>query len=185
MRSFLRPRVAPSNLVTLSDAKAHLRVTGSFEDALIEDYIAAASSAIDGPYGMAGVCFGAQTWDFVCSHLRQRFVINVAGATAITDFKYFDADDVEQTLTAADFFYIVPRFDGISMRVKDGAQLPTTNDRDDAVTITVTAPARIPIHIRHACLMTVAAWFDGREIGEIPQGAKTLIDIERVGWAAA
>lgn len=185
MNWFLRVVTAPGDLITVAEAKAQARITSSYEDTLIGDYISAASAAIDGPYGMAGRIFGAQTWEYMADRLPQKFLIPVPGADTIVSFTYFDADDNSQTLTASDFYYVVPRDDGILMHQKDGAVLPRANERPDALTIRVSGGGTVPERIKHAALLTVAHWFDEREMGEVPMAAQHLINLERQGWVGA
>ncbi|TDW65355.1 putative phiE125 gp8 family phage protein [Novosphingobium sp. PhB55] len=51
----------PEPVVSVPDAKAHLRVLHADEDALIATYIAAATAHIDGPDGWLGRAIGIQT----------------------------------------------------------------------------------------------------------------------------
>ncbi|WP_103728924.1 head-tail connector protein [Novosphingobium sp. HII-3] len=59
----MRPIVVtpPEPVVTLEEAKAHLRVRHSAEDDLILSYIDAATGTIDGPDGWLGRALGRQT----------------------------------------------------------------------------------------------------------------------------
>lgn len=55
--------VPPSSFpVTLDEAKAQLNVVDSDDDDLIEQYIAAATQALDGPFGWLGRAIMPQTW---------------------------------------------------------------------------------------------------------------------------
>ena len=51
----------PEPVISVPDAKAHLRVLHADEDALIATYIAAATAHIDGPDGWLGRAIGIQT----------------------------------------------------------------------------------------------------------------------------
>lgn len=185
MNAFLRVNSAPSALVTTDEAKAQARITSTAEDTLIGDYVSAASAAIDGPFGMAGRAFASQTWDYVMDRFCNRFLLPLPGATSVSAISYYDADDGAQSLTAGDYYYITACDDGLIFEIKDNAQLPIANERADAVTITVAAGGSVPEHIKHAALLTVAAWFDAREMGEVPMAAQQLINIERQGWVGA
>src|SRR5262245_45682192 len=50
--------------VTLDEAKAQLNVVDSDDDDLIEQHIAAATQALDGPFGWLGRAIMPQTWDY-------------------------------------------------------------------------------------------------------------------------
>ena len=51
-----------TDAITLADMKAHLRVTGSAEDALISLLVSAATAYLDGWKGVLGRCILSQTW---------------------------------------------------------------------------------------------------------------------------
>ena len=51
-----------AEIVTLADMKAHLRVTHTVEDELIEALTAAAVAYLDGWTGVLGRCIGEQVW---------------------------------------------------------------------------------------------------------------------------
>lgn len=53
---------ASSELVTLNQAKAHLRVDGGDDDTYIASLIAAAIAHLDGPRGVLGRCVQRQRW---------------------------------------------------------------------------------------------------------------------------
>lgn len=185
MNAFLRVGSAPGPLVTLQEVKDHTRIDGTAESDLLNSYIAAASAAIDGPFGLAGRMFKAQIWDYVIKDFYAELLIPVPGATDIDAVAYFDADNAPQTLTASDYYYVIVRDDGILLQRIDGAQLPETETRDDAVTFTVSTSGSVPDHIKQAALLTVASWYENREMGDLPDAAKFLINLERKGWAGA
>lgn len=185
MNGILRVNSAGSDLVSLTEAKAQTRVTSSNEDTLLGDYVSAASSMIDGPEGMAGRAFAAQTWDYILPRLPDSFLIPVPGATSVSAASYYDTDDVNQSLTVATYYRVIERDDGLLLELKDGVQLPEAYQRTDAATFTVSAGGTIPEHIKHAALVTVATWFDHREMGEVPMAAQQLINRDRAGWVGA
>src|SRR5262245_18306055 len=51
-----------TNPVTLDEAKAHLNVVDADDDDMIEQYIDAATQALDGPFGWTGRAIMPQTW---------------------------------------------------------------------------------------------------------------------------
>lgn len=53
--------------VSLAEMKAHLRVTGSAEDALITALVSAAIAHLDGWKGVLGRCIMSQTWSVTAS----------------------------------------------------------------------------------------------------------------------
>lgn len=182
MEGFLRVNSAPSGLVSLVEAKAQTRVDAGADDALLSDYILAATAAIDGPLAMAGRAFGAQTWDYILPAFYGRIVVPVPGASAVSSSSYYDTDDASQSITLSDYYRVIIRDNGLLLERKDGIATPETYTRTDAVTITVTAGGDVPEHIKHAALLTIANWYEAREMGDVPEAAKTLVNLDRNGW---
>lgn len=93
----------PEPVVSLADAKRHLRVDGNDEDALIEAMIAAATGHIDGPDGWLGRALGVQILeartDFSCgSSIRLPF----RPVVELVSVSWFDRGNVEQMVDLED-----------------------------------------------------------------------------------
>lgn len=91
-------------VISLEEAKEHLKVLASDDDALITSMVAAATAHIDGPDGWLGRSIGVQTLEARfylpnCSVIRLPFK-PVIGLVSV---KYLDFNDVEQTADNADF----------------------------------------------------------------------------------
>lgn len=185
MTGILRVKTAPAALVTAAEVKAQTRVDTSADDTLIGEYILAASEAIDGPLAMAGRAFAAQKWDYVLPDFYAAILVPVPGATSVDTIVYRDAADLSQTLTTANYYRVIPRDDGLLLERKANIETPVVFDRTDAVTITVNAGGTVPKRIKQAALLTAANWYEDREIGNVPQGAQLLVNLERNGWFGA
>jgi uncharacterized phiE125 gp8 family phage protein len=155
-----------ASVVLLADVKAHLRVSGTDEDALIQTYIDAAVSALDGWSGILGRCLITQTWaqdfdDFPAEdELRLPFP-DVQGATVTYQ------SDGAQTFTA---FQVVEDARGSKLVLDDGETWPDSYDRPDAVTVEMDVgygddAAAVPSALRVAILMHVAQMYDHRSVG--------------------
>ncbi|MFC4625432.1 head-tail connector protein, partial [Daeguia caeni] len=131
--------VAPANMpVSLSEAKAHLRVDHDDQDDLIIAQIRAATAWLDGWSGILGRALVTQTWrqDFVgfADHLP----LPLAPVTAIDSVSYFDGDNVQQTLDTG-VYDLFADARGAYVTRRSGQSWPATFRRADAVSIIFTA----------------------------------------------
>ncbi len=93
----------PAPVVTLEEAKRHLRVDGGDEDVLVQAYIDAATGHIDGPDGWLGRAIGKQV-------LEARFGSGCGASVRLpyppfielVSVSYLDADGVEQMADLGD-----------------------------------------------------------------------------------
>ncbi|MDW9877330.1 hypothetical protein GOA90_08745 [Sinorhizobium meliloti] len=184
----LRPiRISPAAAkpVSLEEARAHLRVDVDDENTLITALIDAATSYLDGWSGVLGRCLINQVWmqsfsDWPdCRSVRLPFP-DVSAATV----KFFDADNVEQTVSASLF----ERFEderGTIIRFRDEFTYPTVfDDRRDGVRVEFTAgygasATDVPTAVRHAMLLMIGHWYENREsvvIGNAPEALPLAFD---------
>lgn len=129
MTGTLTQIVAPATgLVTLSDAKAHLRVTSSAEDGLITNLIAAASAYLDAKDGVLGEALITQTWRYtMAAPPVGNLVLPVGPVQSIAQIQYVDTDGATQTVGAADY-----RLAGDMLELVSGASWPATDARTAA-----------------------------------------------------
>lgn len=180
--------------VSLEEAKAHCRVDVVDDDTVIVALIDAAIAHLDGWVGVLGRCMVNQVWRINlgdwprCGIIRLPFP-DVSAAV----IKYFDADNVEQTVSAS-LFERLEDERGVFINLGDAFTFPTVfDDRSDGVKVEFTAgygaaAASVPAVLRTAILMIVAHWYENREtsapgsLTEIPFGASMLIaPFRRVG----
>lgn len=178
---------AASTPVTLTEAKAHLRVDGSDEDTLITSLIEAATSAVEEETGRALV---TQTWDYSISQPSGAVALPLAPVASISSMSYYDTDDNSQSLTVGDY-YLFKGTDTACVEPKDNVDWPTTKDRPDALTITFIAgqaAADVPQALKQAVLLLIAHWFENREpVGKMdaaPLAYDYLTAQYKLGWVA-
>lgn len=158
------PTEAP---VTLDEAKDHLRVTHSNEDALILGLIAAATGQLDGWRGQLGRAIMPQTW-------AQEWVGEVAPFT----------------LSMPDASNLVVTADGVPVTTFTTAESPVGMLVDDVAGQRVRIQYRCGMAAaqlaaaRQAILLIVAHWYANREaVGEdlriIPLAFDGLLDVLR------
>lgn len=148
----------PEPLVSLPDAKAHLRVTESDEDGLIESYIAAASAWIDGPAGWLGRSIGLQTLELRTNVFASCDRLPYGPVISITSVKYVDAQGVEQTVDPAHYEVVE---DGLA--AASGFSWPSHRGDAEGVRVRYVAgePGFAP-QVRQAVLLLVGQWFRNR-----------------------
>lgn len=180
------PAAAP---VSLAEAKQHLRVDANDDDALITSLINAATEKMDGRAGVLGRCIVTQTWKVWFRRFGGMRKICLpfpdVDASSVV-LKYFDGDDVEQTINAADY-WVLEDLTGSFVLRKPDAIWPTVYDRPDAISIEFQAGFGgvddVPAPIKAAILLTVGHLYENREdvtVGtkgvQLPGGAAMLID---------
>lgn len=126
------PTVEPISLV---EAKAHLRITESTYDDMIEMLIGAVRQSIDGKDGVLQRALVTQTWDLYLDCFPGHEIrIPLPPLQSITHVKYDDADGNEQTVASVD--YTVDAVNEPGWVIHDSASAwPTTFDGVNAVRI--------------------------------------------------
>ena len=94
--------ITPSTLtpVTLPEAKAHLKVTVSDEDTLIQTYLDAAIKRVEN-HRQAPVM--SSEWELYLRAWQSNVNLQKHPVTAINSVKYYDEDNVLQTVTSSDY----------------------------------------------------------------------------------
>lgn len=161
MRPVLTQTVAPASVVTLAALKARLRVNHSEDDSLLSAMLAAAVEFLDGPTGYLGRCIGTQTWtqkfeSFPAGDLR----LDVTPVQSIASVKYFNAANVETTMSASDYELIATNEDSV-LHAFDA--WPGDLDARRRYPVTVTAVcgfASVPESIKEAICQHVAIMYE-------------------------
>lgn len=175
---------AASPPVSLSEAKAHLRVDGSDEDTLISSLILAATRVVEEQVGRALV---SQIWDLKTGWPDAIVDIPLAPVISLDAMSYQDADDEAQTLDVADF-YLFASDDTAKVQPKGNAPWPSMAVRPDALTITFTAGySEVPEPLKQAVLLLIAQWFEhrvpvGRRMENLPLAFEHIVFLYRLGW---
>lgn len=168
----------PEPLVSLDDAKDHLRVTENDEDGLIEGYIAAASAWIDGPAGWLGRSIGEQTLELRTNVFSSCDRLPYGPVIAVTEARYVDAVGVDRLLDPA-AYEVINR--GLVLR--QGYGWPSLRGDAEGVRILYQAgETAVPPQVRQAVLLLVGQWFRNRMavvvgtiVNDIPFGVEALL----------
>lgn len=158
--------------VTVSEAKAHLRVDVADDDAYIETLIFVAAQAAESRTGRALM---TQTWDLLLDAFpAAEIMIGKLPLQSVTHIKYYDQDGALQTLDAADYVLDPDALPGWLLPAY-GKAWPATLDSANAVMVRFVAgyadAASVPAAIKHWVLMYVGHLYQSREpvvIGAAP-----------------
>jgi len=185
---------APDPIVSLADAKAHLRVDFADDDAFISGLVMAAEAMLDGPNGMVGKAIATQRWTLTKAMMvgRTRLPIPVVPFRSVVSLKYYDIDNVQQTADLADFVVFGNEDFGY---IEPIVSWPLMYDRPNAIELIFEAGfgdvADVPKNLVHAAKMMIGHWYEDREqvsageMSEIPLGVYDLVNISRIGWVKA
>ena len=175
--------------ISLDEAKAHLRVSVTDDDALIEALIVAARERAEQETRRALI---TQTWDAIGRSFPGVIRLPKPPLESVTHVKYFDTANVEQTLSALTFYKVSAPAGAdaapgrISLRY--GQVWPSVYAEEDVVTVRFVAgygdAEDVPRTIKQGMLLAIGNWYANREtavvgtiVADLPMGAKAL-------WAA-
>lgn len=125
--------ITPSVLtpVTLTEAKAHLKVTDSNEDTLIQTYLNAAIKRCEN-YRQSNIMSAA--YELYASGFDQLMNLQKNPVTAINSIKYFDEDNAEQTLASSNYRLLDFRVP-CRLEFDSGFTAPSLADREYPVVV--------------------------------------------------
>ena len=186
------------DVLTLTDAKLHLRVDFNDDDTLIDSYIATAIQNIDGRDGWLGRAIGEQTWELrLPEFCGNEIKIPLPPLIEVESVKYYDANDALQTLSADDYEVVgIGGFGKARVVLKSGKRWPPIAKRAENVVVRFRAgyvtgdspPApNVPAPILTAIKRQVASMYENREavvvnatVTKLPGGVEALLTPLRV-----
>lgn len=169
---------------SLDTVKEHLRVDHEDDDNLIQAYIDAACTHIDGPHGILGRAVFPQTLELrrnvFCGPIRLPY----GPATSVVSVKYVSESGVEETMPADDYALTY----GGELALVSGASWPTLRGDAEGVRIQyVVGFDPTPTAIIQAILLLVGHWYSNREtvtVGqtgiELPMATQALLASYRI-----
>ncbi|MBC8266366.1 MAG: phage head-tail connector protein [Flavobacteriales bacterium] len=187
-RSFEITSIASTAILTTSEAKGHLRVDTTADDAFIDNLIQAATDSaeiytnrffIDTTLTLKG-----DKWSDI-EYLFKSPVLT------ITSIQYYDSDNALQTL-ASSVYLLDNSHQPARVTLDEGESYPNLASRANAVKIIYnvgygTASSDVPDGIKQAVLLTVGHWYQNREdvvvgriASQLPMAAKYLLDQYKV-----
>lgn len=161
-------RAPSTDVITLEEAKLHMRVDTDDDDMLISGLIRTATAKIDGRNGSLGRCLLVQQYRFSISAFYDEIVLPLPPVLSVDDINYVDSSGMPRSLDAGTYRVAgLGDEEGASVCRARSVAWPCTAGVPDAVQITFTAgfgetAAEIPYPIRQAILMHVAHLYDNR-----------------------
>jgi uncharacterized phiE125 gp8 family phage protein len=166
--------------VSLTEAKLHLKVDGSTDDALIAALISAARMLCEAYQGRGYI---TQTWELTLDAFPESpFELPVAPLATITSIKYRDTAGTETTLSASDYVLDLSAEPG-RVALADGKSWPSVSLYPvGGVKIRYTVGGEsAPANVKQAILLTVGGWYEDRQAGsDLSPAAKALLTVDRV-----
>ena len=157
--------------VSLAEAKKHIRVDDTDSDALIQGYIDAAISLIDGYKGSLGRCLEQQTWSDYYDQFDTKLRINLAPVIDIASVKYNDSNGVSQTVNSSNYQVLVDELGPYVLfnqsfvfpTTQIGAGPPVSTTYDAGYAWSAANGSTVPAAIRLAIKYIVGHWYESRE----------------------
>jgi len=171
--------IAPaSEPITLTEAKAHLRVETDFteDDTIIGTFISAARESCEARTGrqLVTATYALRLGGFPCGDSIELPKPPLVSVSSIT---YVDTDGTTQTLST-DVYEVDPYTTPGRVVLKYAQVWPTTRSQRNAVTITFVAGyEEVPTLLKQGMLMRIAHWYENREetapvnLLSVPSGA--------------
>lgn len=183
----LKQLTQQASVVTVDEVKDHLRIDGTAEDSLIQRYIDAATSAIDGPYGI-GVMMGEQQWEFYMDCFPAVIRLPLYPVKTIDEIRYVDEGGTEQVLASSEY-----QTDTVSNPARittayNKTWPPVQSRALNGVTVKFTGGfAVMPEALKAAIIMWVSHMYEirqpfivGTTVGQVPYAVEELLNRYRV-----
>jgi uncharacterized phiE125 gp8 family phage protein len=181
--------IAPTvDLITLDEAKAHIRRDDDDDNYYILSLISIVMSHLDGATGILSRALLEQTWTEKANGFPpcKEFRFLLSPLISVETVTYYDSYNVLQTYPPSNY----KSYNGYEyayLKLNRDATWPTTYNRDDAITITAkfgygVDKTSVPQAIKHAGLMLLSHWYENREavmvgaaVSELPAGVMRLL----------
>lgn len=182
-----------SPVVSVSDAKAALRITHDDEDALIGALVAAATQHLEGYGGVIKRALVTQSWRVAVSDADGygRFFAPLAPCIECTAIEYFAPDALTKSTATLDNFRLIKGPDWAYLEPLPGQSWPSLDDRPDALQAVFTCgygdAEDVPAPIVHAIKLLTGHLYENREettalsLERLPLGVEALVSTYRNG----
>jgi uncharacterized phiE125 gp8 family phage protein len=167
--------------ITLAEAKAHLRIDGTAEDALIAGLIVTARLHVE---AAAGLALLTQSWSYFLDFWPPGPALRLPlrPVQSIAAVRLYDADAAVTTLDAA--LYLLDGAGSPPRLIRQGALAwPVPGRTANGIEVAFVAgygdaAADVPKPVRHAVLLLTAHWYEHRtplEVGPVAQPVPDMV----------
>jgi uncharacterized phiE125 gp8 family phage protein len=175
--------VTQPEVLSLTDAKAHLNITHSHQDALIQSYI---DAAIDEAQNYTARSLKIYEVTIKLTSFMDELVLTLTPYLANLAIKYFDESNTEQTLDPENYV-LGYHFGEPVLYYNDVSALPSVYDRQDAITITYDAGyglQEMPTQFVQFCKLLVGTFYEHRtdSVNNLPRLSYSLIHKFKQQW---
>ncbi|MDE4059767.1 head-tail connector protein [Phaeobacter gallaeciensis] len=167
-----------------ADLRGRLRIDTAAEDTLLQDFLAAAASRIEGPDGV-GIALMAQTWTLTIDAWAGEITLPGWPVTGVSEIRYLDADGATQALDHAAAFRLVAGTDPVRLVRKPGAALPATLGGRSVIEIDYTLgradASAVDPGLVTAMALLAGHYYENREatvpaqVKELPMGVEHIL----------
>lgn len=170
--------------LTLAEAKEHLRVTHSAEDASIQSWLIAARGYVEDESGRALI---ESTWDLYLDEFPYCDEIKIPKGRlkSITSLKYFDLDGIETVWPASNYNVDTVREPGRLSLARYVNWPSTTLQPTNAVVIRFVAgypdAASVPAGLKSAMKLLISHWYINREAVVVGNSAEAVSEELKIG----
>ena len=177
-----------TQLISTADARQFLKVDITDDDDVINSLVKAATESAQEYTNRFFLSTTLEQYGTTFADIRNLFKSPVSEITLV---KYYDTDNVQQTLSSS-VYQVTPAIEPSTLMLKVDQSYPDVADREDAVLVKYTvgygtATTDVPFAIIQAVYLTIGHWYQNRQevvVGriatEIPMGAKYLLDQYKV-----
>ena len=170
-------RAGSGMVMSVEDAKEHLRVDIDTEDDYIALLIGAAQAYTENFTGRPYT--GIEVVQYFDTFPYPSAVLYWGDVTAVTAVKYLDADAQEQTFSG---YYVDKVMDRARIVIDRGSVIPQIADRPNAVWVEYDAGKAPPADVLQAMKWLVAEMYEKREnaVKQLPTAAEWILAMHRL-----
>lgn len=170
--------------LTAADLRDRLRIDTTSEDALLDEFLAAAAASIEGPDAV-GLALMTQTWTLTLDAWAREIALPGWPVTGVSEIRYFDAAGDQLVLDHAAAFRLVAGSDPARLVRRPGVSLPALMPGPGVVEIDYTLGRALAADVDPGLVTALALlaghYYENREattpapVKELPLGVEHIL----------